>query len=373
MRVWPGDRVDVVKVAIVLPDLRGGGAERVSLDLGHAIAAQGHAVEFALMQRSGDFLAEAESAFSVVDLAAPRVRHALPSLRAFLEQRRPDVVLASMWPLTVMVPLAQKLARHSCRVIVCEHGILSAQYRDWGMAHFLALRATTAVGYRLAAARVGVSVGVAADMARLSMMDPARIVAIHNPLRALPVPEEGQVAAAAALWNGHGPRIITVGNLKQVKNHALLLRAFARLNVPEARLMIVGQGPEEQRLRDLTAKLGLQDRVILAGFHPNPAALYATADLFALSSDHEGFGSVLVEALSFGLPVVATDCPSGPAEILGDGQWGHLVPVGDAEALAATLQAALSAPVDKDALKARAAAFSVDIVARRYLELMEEP
>lgn len=359
-----------MKICFILPDLRGGGAERVSLDLGHAFAAMGHEVDFALMQRSGDFLAEADDAFSVADLAAPRARQVLFGLVAYLRQSRPDVVVAAMWPLTVIAPLAQRLSGHRCRVMISEHGMLSAQYKGWGWAHRLMLRASSWLGYRMADARVGVSAGVAMDMARLSGMAPSRIVAIHNPLRRLAPPSDARVAAAEALWNSHGPRIVTVGSLKAVKNHALLLRAFARMAVAQARLMIVGQGPEEGRLRALVADLGLGDRVNFAGFQADPTAFYATADLFVLSSDHEGFGNVLVEALSFGLPVVSTDCPTGPAEILGNGRWGHLVPVLDADALAQAMTAALSAPVDRDALKARAAEFAPDIAARKYLALV---
>ena len=360
----------MVKICLLLPDLRGGGAERVSLDLGHAFAALGHEVEFALMRRAGDFLAEAEAAFPVADLAAPRVRQVLPGLTAYLRRSRPDVVLAAMWPLTVLAQVAQRLSGHRCRVIVSEHGMLSEQYKAWGLVHRVMLGASTGLGYRLADARVGVSDGVAADMARLSRMARSKFAAIHNPLRRLADPETGQVARAEAIWQGRGPRILTVGSLKPVKNHALLLRAFARLAMPQARLMIVGQGPEEGSLRQLVADLGLGERVILAGFHADPAALYATADLFALSSDHEGFGNVLVEALSYGLPVVSTDCPAGPSEILGGGRWGRLVPVGDEEALAGAMAGALSAPVDRDALRARAADFAPEIAARKYLDLV---
>jgi glycosyltransferase involved in cell wall biosynthesis len=120
----------------------------------------------------------------------------------------------------------------------------------------------------------------------------------------------------------------------------------------------------------LIDELGLGARVILAGFFPNPAVCYETADLFVLSSEHEGFGNVLVESLSFGLPVISTDCPAGPAEILGHGRWGDLVPPGDAEALAVAMAAALARPVDREALKARAAQFTPEIAARRYLGLV---
>ena len=154
------------------------------------------------------------------------------------------------------------------------------------------------------------------------------------------------------------------------KNHPLLLRAFARLAHRDARLMLLGQGQNEAMLRALAGELGIADRVIFAGFHSDPSPFYATADLFVLSSDREGLPTVLIEALSFGLPPVSTDCPSGPAEILGNGRWGRLVAVGDADALADEMDEALAATVDCEALKCRAADFSPEIAARKYLDLL---
>ncbi len=163
---------------------------------------------------------------------------------------------------------------------------------------------------------------------------------------------------------------LSVGNLKPEKNQALLLRAFAALPRPDARLMLLGSGPQEAPLRALAEQLGLAERVIFAGFQRDPAPFYAAADLFVLSSNHEGFGNVIVEALSHGLPVVSTDCPAGPAEILDGGTFGLLVPVGDAAALAEAMDAALDAPVDRDALVRRASDFAPDIAARQYLAVM---
>lgn len=163
---------------------------------------------------------------------------------------------------------------------------------------------------------------------------------------------------------------MTVGTLKAQKNQALLLRAFARLPMKDARLMLVGSGALEDDLRRLAAELGVGERVVLAGFHADPAPFYATAELFVLPSNDEGFGNVLVEALSFGLPVVSTDCPSGPAEILENGRWGRLVPVGDEAALAKAMMETLASPPDPDALRRRAADFASGIAARKYLEAL---
>jgi glycosyltransferase involved in cell wall biosynthesis len=361
-----------VKVSILLPDLRGGGAERVNIDLAHEFARAGYEVEFVLRQARGEFLEEARKAFPVTDLAVPRVRFLLPKLVSYLKMHRPDFLIAAMWPLTVIAPIAQHIARSSCRVLVSEHGMLSAQYRDWGVLHRAVLRVSTGIGYRLADHRVGVSTGLIQDMASLSRMRIGRFHVIHNPVPSHPEPSAETVRDAASRWcSPRGARIVTVGSMKAVKNQPLLLRAFAQLDFPNARLMFVGDGAEREALLSLAEELGVADRVILAGFQPDPTPFYKTADLFVLSSDYEGFGNVIVEALACGTPVVSTDCPSGPGEILDHGRFGRLVPVGDANALANAIREALEAPVDRDALKNRAAEFSPEIAARKYLDLLD--
>jgi glycosyltransferase involved in cell wall biosynthesis len=357
-------------VAILLPDLRGGGAERVMVDLAREFARLGHTVEFVLMKATGDFLPETQHEFTLVDLATPRARNVAPALARYLRQRRPDALIAAMWPLTVIAPFAARMAGFRGHVLVSEHAMLSQQYAPRGRLHRLALRASTFAGYRLASARVGVSHGTCADMAALSGMAPDRFVPIHNPVRPAIRPSPDSLDAANVLWATDGPRILTVGNLTPVKNHNLLLRGFAAMDRPDARLMLLGQGGNEAALRALASDLGVADRVIFPGFHADPSPFYATADLFVLSSDHEGFGNVIVEALSFGLPVVSTDCPSGPAEILEGGRFGRLVPVGDAPALARAMEDALAAPVDREALIRRAADFAPEIAARKYLDLL---
>lgn len=362
-----------MNISVLLPDLRGGGAERVMVNLAREFARLGHTVEFVLMQVTGNFLPEAELEFSVFDLSSPRARNVAPALASYLRQRRPDALIAALWPLTAIAPLAARMAGFRGKVLVSEHAMLSRQSAPQGRLQRVVLRASTFAGYRLASARVGVSHGTCADMAALSGMAPDRFTTIHNPVRSAVRPALDALSATHALWATDGPRILTVGNLKPVKNYPLLLRSFAAMEGPDARLMLLGQGENEVALRALATDLGIADRVIFAGFHPDPSPFYATADLFVLSSDHEGFGNVIVEALSFGLPVVSTDCPSGPAEILQGGRFGRLVPVGDASALAGAMNAALAAPVDRDALTRRASDFAPEIAARKYLDLLGLP
>lgn len=358
-------------IAILLPDLRGGGAERVNLDLAKEFARQGHEVEFVLKQARGELLEEAQAAFPVVSLDTPRVRQVPLALARYLRRRRPDALLAAMWPLTVVAPLAQRLSGHECRVVVSEHGMLSGEYRDWGLPHRLLLRASCALGYRMGDARIGVSQGVAQDMASLGGMSRDNFSVIHNPVPSRPVPTSVCLRNAEALWGvPSGRRIVSVGRLKSVKNFPLLLHAFAGLQLPDARLMVVGSGEKEDELRCLAKELDIAERVVFAGFHPDPSPFYMTADLFVLTSDYEGFGNVIVEALACGTTVVCTDCPSGPAEILDNGRYGRLVPVGDVPALSAAMSDALARPDDPDVCRARAGEFSAEKSAAAYLSCM---
>lgn len=361
-------------ITILLPDLHGGGAERVNLDLAYEFTRLGHSVSFVLMQATGEYLPEAHAQFMVHDLGVARARQVPFALARYLREHHPDALLVAMWPLTTIVPVAARLSGFRGHILVSEHNTLSVQYSNRGPAHRIALRASMALGYRFADARVGVSEGVVQDIAKLAHMPVELFSAIHNPVASRPAPGRETLATTEKLWGvREGRRILTVGSFKAQKNHPLLLHAFAKFAQPSgARLMFLGTGAGETMLRSMANQLGIADHVIFAGFHTDPTPFYMTANLFALSSDYEGFGNVIVEALACGTPVVSTDCPSGPAEILENGRLGTLVPVNDAAALAAAMGASLSSQHDTEALKRRAADFAPELAAERYLELLIE-
>jgi glycosyltransferase involved in cell wall biosynthesis len=169
------------------------------------------------------------------------------------------------------------------------------------------------------------------------------------------------------------PTIITVGRLVYQKDHDTLLRAFALARSRlDASLVLVGQGPLQDELTTLARELGISDRVIFAGWQQNPFAWMANADLFVLSSRFEGFGNVVIEAMACGLPVVSTDCPSGPSEILANGDAGILVPVGDvhamADAMCAVLQDGKLRKQLADKSQRRAPEFDISVIGPRHLE-----
>jgi glycosyltransferase involved in cell wall biosynthesis len=359
------------RIALVLPDLGGGGAERVTLTLAEEFVARGFAADVVLMRCEGVFVEQVPRTLRLVDLKAPRIRQAPLALACYLRAERPDAIIVNMWPLTTACIVARTLAKSKVRLLTCEHVTLSNSYRHWGWFHGFLLRRSIAALHPFADVRVTVSSGVADDLAAITGIGRSRFDVVYNPIAVRP-PTSDDAAAVGAAWRGWtGKRIITVGALKEQKNQALLFRAFARLlETVEARLMLLGEGPLRGELEAFARKLGVANKIVMPGFIPDPSPFYRTADLFVLSSDYEGFGNVIVEALACGLPVVSTDCPSGPAEILENGRWGRLTPVGDAQALAEAMADSLAADHDREAPKRRATDFSPALAAERYLRLL---
>ena len=357
------------RLAFLLTDMRGGGAERVALRLIEDFVRLGHKVDLVLMEAEGELMPLVPHGVRIVDLGAGRIRDVMLPLRRYLRRERPDALQISMWPLTIIGIAAHRLARSKARLLVSDHIALSKQYPS-GLVGSVLLPLSIRLFYPLADARIVVSARGADDLARLSGIARDRIEVIYNPV-AEPPAGQSTTPAIESLWATGDKRILTVGSLKEQKNHALLIRAFALVaRSRPAKLMIVGEGPLRGALEELARDEGVGNRVILPGFAADPWPYYASADLFVLSSDYEGFGLVLVEAMRSGLNPVSTDCEAGPREILCDGRLGRLVPCGDAEALAEAMLAGLDSPADVQALRARADEISGPAASARYLELM---
>lgn len=358
------------KIAILLPDLRGGGAERMHVMLAREWLARGFEVDFVLLRNRGELLEIIPEEAQVIDLGVERVRKAVWPLCAYLRQHRPSVLLAAMWPLTLAAILARWLSRQNMRVVVSDHCTLSNQYAGWSVLHRVALKLSMRLIYPLADARIAVSKGVAADLSQISGISEDCFSVIYNPAANRNDAGNDRVSRPEDLAP-NAKILLSVGTLKLQKDHALLIEAFSRMPTPlNAQLCILGEGEQRPRLEQLVREKHLEVKVLMPGFILNPGAYYQAADIFVLSSSYEGFGNVIIEALEHGVPVVSTDCPSGPREILCDGQYGRLVPVGDADALAQAMQAALQEKPDREALKARARDFAVDKIADEYLDVM---
>jgi glycosyltransferase involved in cell wall biosynthesis len=220
--------------------------------------------------------------------------------------------------------------------------------------------------YPLAREVVAVSSAMADELVSHGV-PPDRIRVIPNPTS-----QQALSSGTSPLLNGSGgPIVVGVGRLVEQKDFATLIRAFEIVQRDQdVRLLILGEGPERQRLEDLAASLGLSDKIEMPGFINNPWPLMAQASVFALSSRWEGWPNVLAEALALGLPVVSTDCPTGPNEILDNGKYGLLVPIQDPPALAAAIAQTLQDPPPSASLQQRAQKWSVENITDQYLQAL---
>jgi glycosyltransferase involved in cell wall biosynthesis len=358
------------RLAFLLPDMRGGGAERVALTLINDFVGRGQAVDLVLMQAEGELLPLVPPSVRVIDLKARRFRHAVLAIASYLRREKPDGIQVSMWSFTIAGILAHRLSRSRARLVTSDHAPLSKQYQHYGVLRRSFMKWSIRLAYPLADARIVVAQDAADDIARLSGLRRRAFEVVHNPVPAMG-PAQNPAVDVDAIWGGPGPRILNVGQMKPQKNHKLLLDAFARFAAGrDARLLILGDGPLRADCERHAAQLGIAGRVTMPGFMAELTPFYRSADLFVLSSDYEGYPLVLIEAMRCGLPIASTDCVSGPAEILGRGQFGRLVPCGDAARLAEAMTEALAIPPDSERLKARAECLSGAHTAERYFELM---
>jgi glycosyltransferase involved in cell wall biosynthesis len=404
-RVAPRGRT----LAFYLDHLEGGGAQKSTLTLAGALAARGHAVELLVCRPRGALQDQVAPEVKVVALdrssvwsarmlalrsdparfgailggivLAPRPSSTLgylESLAAALGARRPYALYAANTHRNLEALFARRLAGVDTRIVVTERNAFHDGHlqRGWSGQFLPGLVRRL---YVQAEAIVTVSDGVADELAAWSGLPRAQIVTIYNPV----VTEELIVRQREPVdhpWfqPGTPPVIMSAGRLGRAKDHPTLIRAFALVRrARPARLVIFGEGKSETKtarsvaaLQALAGELGVADDVALPGFVANPFAYMARAAVFALSSINEGLPGVLIQAMACGCPVVSTDCPSGPAEILAGGRYGRLVPPGDDAALAAAILATLDAPPAAVTLRERASFFSVDRAVAQYERVM---
>lgn len=390
--------------ALFLPSLAGGGVARTMLHLAEAFVRRGSRVDLVLCQKTGPYVDHIPRGVEVVTLSrswqgrlwalsadyaacgalllpillpykSQQTVPYLPALVRYLQRRRPTALLAAKTPANLAALWARRLAGVSTRVVISERTTLSREVggrKQWRWRFIVPVIRRV---YPWADAIVSVSQGVADDLALVANLPREAIRTIYNPTVHPQIAEKAR-APLEHPWFAPGapPVVLGVGRLEEQKDFPTLLRAFARVRATRRlRLVILGEGRKRRELETLAATFGVAADVALPGFVGNPYAYMARAAVFVLSSTWEGIANVLIEALACGCPVVSTDCPSGPAEVLANGRYGLLVPVGDEAALARAIVTVLDTPPDRDALRARAASFSVERAVEEYLAVLLPP
>jgi glycosyltransferase involved in cell wall biosynthesis len=306
-------------------------------------------VDIVLGNCSGPLAKELPCDARIVDLKQNRIRFAILPLRGYLKNERPDVLISFLDHANLAALLAGLTTTGKTKIAVTSHIYLSVALKRLGVFKHLGLSLLLRLLYRQADVIVAVSRSAALDLAKVTGLPAERIKVIFNPVIALHAPDEAQKPVTHPwLQNRDVPVILAVGRLTEQKNHEHLIRAFALVRKQfVARLVILGEGELRSQLQFLIHELKLEDTVDMPGYVADPLSYMSRVAVVALSSKWEALPTVLIEALSMGVPVVSTDCPSGPREILNNGQWGRLVPVGNVETLAQALLEVLSsvAPV----------------------------
>ena len=314
------------RIAILLPSLKFGGAERVALNLGRTLSEISINVDFLLMSAEGDFLSEASLYGRVVDLNCKCTRQLPFVLIKYFFSYRPYAIISSFWKLNLSACIARTFFP-PVKLLLWEHSPPSKVTFIPNWLYFL----SSSIFYRFSNRIIAVSTGVLEDVVKLSIGLKSRLKVIPNPIYPPDTPKD------VARNSGQRNRVVWVGRLDEPKNPILALEAFARLNVPDANLVFIGDGALLSDLQERCAKLCLEDKVSFMGFCSNPYPEIARSDLLLISSDREGLPSVAIEALHCGLRIVATDCGSGIREILRNGLLGSITPIGDINALAAAI------------------------------------
>jgi glycosyltransferase involved in cell wall biosynthesis len=340
------------------------------LNLAEGFRDRGFEVDLVTGNAKGALRAAVPRGVNVRDLGASRVIRALPGLVKYLRNRRPWALISAEDHSNLVALWAKWFAGvHETRVAVTGHVLFSRRLGAsifnrgywvlWGVKRFYAWADCVAT----------VSAGLADDMSTALNYPRQRITVLYNPV-VTPTMLERAKGPSPHPWfrDGNGPVIIGCGRLSNAKNFEMLVQTIAR--TPNVRCLVIGEGQRRPKLEALIGELGVHDRFQLLGFRSNPYTYMAHADAFVLPSKFEGLPTALIEALALGCPVVATDCPHGPREILLGGKLGPLVPVDDVAALSDAIRSVLRSPVRREALKARAADFHVDRVVEAYISAL---
>ena len=336
------------------------------LNIAAGLSQRGHDVDLVLVEATGDFLKQVPDEVNVVDLSASRVLTGFPGLVRYLRRSTPDVLLSTITPTNVISVWATLVpgvdVKHVIRVARPESKAATVQDNTQKEQLTAALARHT---YPYADEIVAISEGVADDLRSNASLE--HINVIYNPVVTDRLQQQAADPVDHPWFSTDVPVVLGVGRLVDQKDFETLVRAFAHLRGQRnAKLVIYGDGDKRSELELLIEELGIADDVDLPGFTDNPYKYMANADVFVNSAKHEGFGNVIIETMAAGTPIVATDCPGAPAELLGNGEFGRLVPVGNPEAMANGIGDMLDEPTNSALLYDRAEDFSLETAIEQY-------
>lgn len=369
------DTLDLGRIAIFVSTSGHSGVDRAMKHLIPELACRGYSVDLLKVRRHGPELSSIPDGVRVIDTGSRHTYGALGAVARYLKAHRPAVLLADKDRVNRTALLARALARVPTRLVLSSGTTISVDLQHRGRFERYLQRFSMGRLYRFADQVIVTCEDVADDMSEYTGLPRAHIQSVASPVipdhwlsEAFPRPNHPWFQA------GQPPVILGVGELGMRKDFATLIKAFAKLRQAKpCRLMILGKGKQREKLLQMAKTLGVEEEVALPGFVDQPMSYMAHASVLGFTSLWEGLGFVLIEALAAGTPVVATQCPSGPREILQNGRFGELVPMQDPDRLCEALMRTLDNPVEKETLRQAAEPYTVSAATDAYLDAFQLP
>ncbi|WP_069658084.1 glycosyltransferase [Arcticibacter eurypsychrophilus] len=358
-----------MKLAYFYRNLNQGGIQKMIVNAANYFVEQGNDVSVVLMISGGEYVSLLDPRIKLIYFSSLKKSRLFFSFSEILKREKFDVLFTATPSLNTFTIIGRLMARVKTKIVISERNNTVVFFKNSALTLSKLTFLSIPLLYRFADAIVAVSKGLGKSLQKVALVPAKKIHVIYNPAWSPELEKQAGLPVQHDWLDDTVPVLITVGRLVDAKNHELLIDAVALLSKKRGvRLIIIGEGPLREKLQTQINRLNLQDFVRLEGFKLNPVSWMSKASLFVLSSDYEGFGNVLVEALAAGLTIVSTDCDYGPAEILED-RYGFLVPIGQVNALSEQIDYALDHPIDPVLLTNRAREFSVNQIMKHYQSL----
>ncbi|WP_350342381.1 glycosyltransferase [Proteinivorax tanatarense] len=364
-------------ITLYIPSLNLGGIAKNTIRLAKGLIAMGYDVDVVVVNYKGEYVKDLPSEINIVNLNSKKAMFSIPKLVSYLRRKRPKALISANDYTNIIAIIAKKLSAVKCKLIISVRTNVTTHCKNAkSIKERLLVPLLIKKAYPLSDYIVSVSKGVQEDLVSNFNIPENKSVVIYNPIFDESILEK-KLEEPNHIWFGKANTILlSAGRLTQQKDYPTLIKAFAEFrkteNSKSVKLIILGEGPERDNLQKLINKLNLTGDVDLLGYVSNPYSYMGKADLFVLPSKWEGFGNVLVEALSCGVNVITTNCPSGPMEIINYGEFGTFVPVGDYKKMSDKIKDTLnnSPKISAETLVKRGKEFSISKTASEYLELV---
>lgn len=363
-------------ISFILPDLNGGGAQKMVINMASEFSSRGYRVDLVVFNYVGDYVGSVSETINIVNLEKPRALKAIIPLCFYFKKHQPDVIVSALFHVNLITIFSKifSFSKKSC-LIISERNYFSLQIKNFSKTKYFIIKKLISFLYPFADYIVGISNGVCEDLKTIvSKKFHKKIKTIYNPVVKSNFSIKILEDIDSIYPENSRLKLITSGRLEAQKDYPTLFKALAQYKEKHGdfHLIILGKGSLEKTLQELSVELKIKDNISFLGFVDNPLACMKQADIFVISSAWEGFCNVIVEALYAGLKIVSTDCLSGPSEILSNGKYGLLSPVGDIDALCKNIHLISEQKISCETLRMRALEFTVEKKSDEFEHLFKE-